>query len=135
MFKSSISLFIASLFLADKEEEVGREVIVLNGVEREVVELAVGLLEVNVSLANGFGLGCCCCDVPPPCPPPPAPNENIVDVEAVVVVGLARVVNANGFDDAAEELLVDDVAVAVSLPRPSLLRRRIKSQIINAVCY
>ncbi len=107
----------------------------LNGVEREVVELAVGLLEVNVSLANGFGLGCCCCDVPPPCPPPPAPTENIVDVEAVVVVGLARVVNANGFDDAAEELLVDDVAVAVSLPRPSLLRRRIKSQIINAVCY
>ena len=43
MFKSSISLFIASLFLADKEEEVGREVIVLNGVERVVVELAVGL--------------------------------------------------------------------------------------------
>ena len=44
MFKSSISLFIASLFLADKEEvEVGREVIVLDGVERVVVELAEGL--------------------------------------------------------------------------------------------
>ena len=92
-------------------------------------------LEVNVSLANGFGLGCCCCcDIPPPFPPPPAPNENIVDVEAAVVVGLAMVVNANGFDDAAEELLADDVAVAVSLPRPSLLRRRIKSN-NNADCY
>ena len=97
------------------------------------VALEVPELEVNVALANGFGLGCCC-DVSPPCPPPPAPNENIVDVEAVVVVGLARVVNANGFDGAAEELLADDVAVTVSLPRPSLLRRRIKSKIINADC-
>ena len=90
-------------------------------------------LELKVALANGFGLGICC-DVSPPFPPPPAPKENIFDKEAVVVVGLARVVNANGFDDAAEELLVDDVDVAVSLPRPSLLGRRIKSKIINADC-
>ena len=82
-----------------------------------------------MNVANGFGRDSGCF-ASPPLPPPPAPNENIVDVGAVV--GLAMVVNANGFDDAAEELLADDIAVAVSLPRPSLLRRRIKSTIINA---
>ena len=100
-----------------------------------LVALELPELELKVALAkNGFGLGCCS-DVSPPFPPPPAPNENIVvvDVEAVVVVGLARVVNANGFDDADEELLADDVAVAVSLPRPSLLRRRIHQKLMQTV--
>jgi hypothetical protein len=96
------------------------------------VALELPELEVKVALVNGFSLGCCC-DVSPPFPPPPAPNENIVDVEAAVVVGLAMVVNANGFDDAAEELLADDVAVAVSLPRPSLLRRRIHRKLMQTV--
>jgi hypothetical protein len=85
-----------------------------------IEDLVAPLFElVNVTLANGFGLGCDDCDGWFP----PELNEND-EVAVVVVVGLARIVGANGLfgaDDAVAGAADDGVFDAV--PAPNFLQK------------
>lgn len=74
----------------------------LGAAEVDVALLVVFVeLDVNATLANGFGLedGESCLLLSSP--PPPELNANNDGLAAVVLAGLTRVVNANGFDAAA----------------------------------
>lgn len=136
MFKSRISSFFAleeglrrelaagglcADGVALKENVVG--VIEGGGAAKDFAApvVAVDEFEVNATLSNGFGLvDCDICSLFSL----PELNENNDDLALVVAAGLARVVNANGFEDDADEAggaSEDEDGVIVPVPAPDLL--------------
>lgn len=82
--------------------------------------VVVDEFEVNATLSNGFGLvDCNACSLFSP----PELNENNDSLVSEEAAGLARVVNANGFDDAdaAGGASEDEDVVIVPVPAPDLL--------------